>query len=220
MTTKRSVLLSVMTIMLCLAIIAAGTYALFSEQVKLTHHLKAGSLNITLTRTNLVTESLDTETGFIVESENPKDIDFSKPVDESDPSAENRNVFDMADGAFIVPGCRYSAEMQISNSSDVAFGYWLEIVFDDKIDKTLAEQLKITVKTVDGETSGILSTSAGRIGKEDAPIGILAKGGAETFTVSLEFCDLDQSVNNNAQGKSFKFDVVIFAVQSVTAPAS
>lgn len=215
---KRSVLLSVMTLVLCLALIAGGTYALFSDQVTLTNHLEAGTLDITLTRTNLVTTSLNADTGFLVKTENPKDIDFSKPADPNDPNAENKNVFDITDGALIVPGCMYSAEMQIANNSDVAFGYWLEIVFDDTKDLTLAEQLKITVTTVDGTTTGMLNASAGLIGKEAEPIGVLAKGGSALFTVTVEFCNLDDSINNNAMGKTFDFDVVVHAVQITTAP--
>lgn len=215
---KRSVLLSVMTLVLCLALIAGGTYALFSDQVTLTNHLEAGTLDITLTRTNLVTTSLNADTGFLVKTENPKDIDFSKPADPNDPNAENKNVFDITDGALIVPGCMYSAEMQIANNSDVAFGYWLEIVFDDTKDLTLAEQLKITVTTVDGTTTGMLNASAGLIGKEAEPVGVLAKGGSALFTVTVEFCNLDESINNDAMGKTFDFDVVVHAVQITTAP--
>lgn len=219
-TKKRSVLLSVMTLVLCLALVAGGTYALFSDQVTLENHLEAGTLDITLTRTNLVTTSLNAATGFLVETENSKDIDFSKPWDPNHPELENENVFDIASGTLIVPGCKFSAEMQITNNSDVAFGYWLEIVFDDTVDLTLAEQLKITVTTVDGNKSisKMLNTSAGLIGSETDPIGILAKTGSQLFTISVEFCDLDDSVNNNAMGKNFEFDVIVNAVQITTAP--
>lgn len=221
-TKKRSVLLSVLTCLLCLALVASGTYALFSDQVTLKNHLVAGTLDITLIRTNLVTTSLDANTGFLVETENPKDIDFSTPYDPTDPNAENENIFDITDGTLIVPGCKYSAEMQISNNTDVAFGYWLEIVFDDTVDLTLAEQLKITVTTVDASKSisGMLSENAGLIGTEASPIDVLAKSGAALFTITVEFCDLDYSVNNNAKLATFDFDVVVHAVQITTAPST
>ena len=219
---KRSVLMSVLTLLLCLALVASGTYALFSDQVTLKNHLVAGTLDITLIRTNLTTLSLDNNTGFLVKTENPKDIDFSKPADLNDPNAENKNVFDITDETLIVPGSMYSAEMQIQNNSDVAFGYWLEIVFDDTVDLTLAEQLKITVTTVDDSKSisGMLSENAGLIGGENDHIGVLAKSGAALFTITVEFCDLDYSVNNNAKNTSFDFDVVVHAVQVTTAPST
>ena len=219
---KRSVLMSVLTLLLCLALVASGTYALFSDQVTLKNHLVAGTLDITLIRTNLTTLSLDNNTGFLVKTENPKDIDFSEPANLNDPNAENKNVFDITDETLIVPGSMYSAEMQIQNNSDVAFGYWLEIVFDDTVDLTLAEQLKITVTTVDDgkSISGMLSENAGLIGGENDHIGVLAKSGAALFTITVEFCDLDYSVNNNAKNTSFDFDVVVHAVQVTTAPST
>ena len=219
---KRSVLMSVLTLLLCLALVASGTYALFSDQVTLKNHLVAGTLDITLIRTNLTTLSLDNNTGFLVKTENPEDIDFSEPANLNDPNAENKNVFDITDETLIVPGSMYSAEMQIQNNSDVAFGYWLEIVFDDTVDLTLAEQLKITVTTVDDSKSisGMLSENAGLIGGENDHIGVLAKSGAALFTITVEFCDLDYSVNNNAKNTSFDFDVVVHAVQVTTAPST
>jgi predicted ribosomally synthesized peptide with SipW-like signal peptide len=208
-----------MTLVLALALVAGGTFALFSDQVTLKNHLEAGTMDITLTRTNLVATSLDATTGFLVKTENPKDIDFSTPYDPQDPNAENENVFDIVDGTLIVPGCSYSAEMQIANNSDVAYGYWLEIVFDSAIDPTLAEQIKITVTTADNSksVSGKLSESAGLIGEETDPIGVLAKTGTALFTVTIEFSDLANGANNSAMGKTFEFDVIVHAVQVTEA---
>ena len=217
---KRSILMAVLTLVLCLATMAGGMYAFFSSRVTLANHLEAGSLEITLTRTHLVTVSQDSVTGQLVKSENPKDIDFSKPADPLNPNAENRNVFDLTDDVRIVPGCSFSADMQVANNSDVTFGYWLEVRFDDKVDMTLAEQLKITVTTVNGTTARMLNESAGLIGKESEPIGILATGESAPFTVTLEFCDLSADVNNGAKGKSFEFDLIVHAVQYVPDTAA
>ena len=217
---KRSVLLSALTLMLCLALVASGTYALFSDQVTLRNHLQAGTMDITLTRTNLKAKIVNPATGMLVDMENPNDIDFSKPADPEDPNAKNYNIFDIARNTVIIPGCMYSAEMQISNNTDVVFGYWLEIVFDDKVDLTLAEQVIITV-TTENESKSIsksLSASKGLIGAEDDPIDVLERTGSTLFTVTIEFCDLDDSVNNNAKRKSFDFDLIVHAVQHTTAP--
>ncbi len=208
---KRSVLLSVLTLVLCLALVAGGTYALFSDGVTLKNHLQAGTLDITLTRTNLVTKSLHDKTGFLVGTENPEDIDFSNPTD--------RNVFDITDDTLIVPGCWYSAEMQIANNSDVAFGYWLEIVFDDTANLALADQLNVKVTTAEGVTEAKLSESAGLIGSESDPIGILAKTGSRLFTIRVEFLELEDSVNNAAKSQALDFDVIVHAVQAIEAPA-
>ena len=230
---QRSVLLSVVTLVLCLALVAAGTYALFSDRVTLGNHLVAGKLDITLVRTNLTTTSLNPNTGFLVNTENNEDIDFSIPWDDAHPERKNKNVFDMTDETLIVPGSSYTAEMKIANNididndgqvdheSNVAFGYWLEIVFEDDpdLDMTLANQILITVTTVDGTksiTGEKLSESEGKIGDEDDVIGILALGGENIFTVTITFSDLD--TNNDAMSKTFKFDLVVHAIQITTAP--
>lgn len=205
---RRSVLMSAMTFMLCLALVAGGTYALFSDQVTLTTHLKAGTLDITLKRVNLVTTSLDNQTGFLVEQTSSEVVDFSKPND--------RNVFDLEDGDKIVPGCSYHAALELTNNTDVAFAYWIEIVNRSSEDLALADQLKISVKVGDGDqTSEILSEGL-MVGSQSKPIGILAKTDSADFVVGLEFLDL--IINNSAKSQSLNFDVVVHAVQVVEAP--
>ena len=229
---QRSVLLTVMTLVLCLALVAGGTYALFSDQVTLGNHLVAGTLDITLIRTNLTTTSLNRETGFLVETEKSKDIDFSKPWDPAKPELENENIFDITEGVLIVPGSKYSAEMLIANSkegyeeyeSSVAFGYWIEIKLGTAGNTALAEQINITVTTVDATKkidAKALSESGGMIGSDTDPIGVLALGGENLFTVTIEFVDdvIDSDiVNNDVMGATFDFDLIVHAVQITTAP--
>jgi len=210
---KRSLILSVLTLMLCVALFAVGTYALFSDEVELKNHLEAGKLNITLTRTHLLSNSLDEQTGDFVHKENPEDIDFT--------GENKRNVFDIIkDRTLIIPRCWYMAEMKISNNSDVTFGYWLEIVFDNKDNLALADQLKITIVTEAGTTEGSLSELSGKdvghIGDERAPIGTLAVTESEIFTLKVEFEDRED--NNAAKKQSVSFDVIVHAVQIPSSP--
>lgn len=207
---KRGILLSVMTAVLCISLVAGGSYALFSESVTVTNHLHAGTMDITLIRTDLNTVTLDPTTGLLVKVQNGEDVDFS------DPTA--RSVFDMTDQTLLVPGSFYGAEMQIANHSDVSFGYWLEIVFDDEEATALADQLQVTVTSAAGTKKAILSESAGEIGSASAPIGVLVKGEAALFTVSVEFLDLTGE-NDAAKSQNLFFDVIVHAVQSVTLPA-
>ena len=217
---KRSILLSVLTLLLCLALFAVGTYAFFSAEVKLKNHLQAGTMDITLIRTHLLTESLNPETRILEKTENPRDIDFSKPADLNDPNAENKNVFDMTKDTLIIPGCWYSADMQIINNTDVAFEYWIEIVFDENADLTLANQLKLTVVSDKGTESKMLTEIDRKIGAAGDPIGVLAETESALFTIKVEFCDLANEVNNTAQEKSFEFDIVVHAVQVKTVPSA
>ena len=207
---KRSLLLSVMTVVLCVSLVAGGSYALFSESVTMTNHLHAGTMDITLTRTDLVTISLDPTTGLLIRTQNGEDVNFSDPT--------TRSVFDMTDQTLLVPGSFYQAEMQIANHSDVAFGYWLEIVFTDEEALVLADQIKVTVTSAAGTKEARLSESAGEIGNASSPISVLDKTQTALFTVSVEFLDLT-GANDAAKSQNLYFDVIVHAVQSATLPA-
>lgn len=206
---RRSVLLSAVTFMLCLALVAGGTYALFSDQVTLTTHLKAGELDITLERTNLVTKALDNSTGFLVDIIDEEDVDFSKPT--------VRNVFDLEETDKIVPGCSYDASMKITNNTDVAFAYWIEIIDRNYEDIVLGDQLVVTIKA-DGYEKTVKVSEGMIVGNQSEPVAILAKGEYDNFNVVLEFLDLAN--NNAAQNQSLNFDIVVHAVQVVDAPNS
>ena len=208
----RSVLMSVVTLVLSLSLAAGGTYALFSDGVTLTTHLQAGTLDITLTRTHLTTVLLDGETGLLVKTQDESDVDFSDPSEQ--------NVFGISDETRLVPGCSYAAELQITNNADVAFGYWLEIVIDDAKGLDLADQLSVTVITANGKAESPLNACLGLIGTQTQPIGVLAKTESETFTVCVAFLDLGGEQNNAAKSQNLHFDVVVHAVHSTTAPTT
>lgn len=205
---KRSVLLSFVTLMLCLALVVGGSYALFSDQVTLTTHLKAGTLDITLQRTNLVSRMLDYSTGFLVDRENPEIVDFSGPTE--------RNVFDLGLADKIVPGCAYKATMKITNNTDVAFAYWIQVVSRTGDAEDLADQLLVTVTTKDGISVAGLVDEGFVVGTSTAPISVMAKNGSESFEVSLEFLDLPN--NNSAKSQTLNFDIVVHAVQVLENP--
>lgn len=205
---KRSVLLSFVTLMLCSALVVGGSYALFSDQVALTTHLKAGTLDITLERTNLTSKTLDYSTGFLAVKNNPETVDFSGPTD--------RNVFDLGIDDKIVPGCRYVATMKLTNRTDVAFAYWIQVVNRDGDVVDLADQLLVTVTTKDGTLVDGMVSDGLLVGSSVNPIGVMAIGDAESFVVTLEFLDLPS--NNLAKSQSLNFDIVVHAVQVLEAP--
>lgn len=196
---KRTLLISGSVILLCLTVITGMTLALFSDDEAVQNHLKAGDLDITLVRTKLTSTYL-TERGFLDTITDTKVKDFT--------NSTNENVFAL-DEALIVPGSKYVAEMQVSNHSDVAFGYWVEIVYTGAADIDLAEQIKVTVNTAESKrlNQGLM------VGSEQDPIKVLAVGEANEFTVTVEFLDLENEVNNMAQGDSVTFDLVVHAVQ-------
>ena len=219
---KRVLLISCSVILLCLSVIAGMTWALFSDTEDMNHHLKAGKLEITLLRKKLSGNALDPKTGYLVPLEdlfdNPKYLSQEKVFTNS-----SDNVFELTDTTKVVPGSSYVADMQIVNNSDVAFVYWVEILYNkDKSNDVFAEQVEVKVDTtigkVGGEKRAILNEGL-YVGSETDPIGTLAKGESATFSVSVEFETRVHAENNKAQGLDVDFDLVVHAVQVNPTPS-
>ncbi len=218
---KISLLFSCVLILLCLSIIGCMTYALFTDTRTISHHLKAGDLAITLKRVNLEKIQLS-DTGYLETVTNTDTVDFS--------ASTRENVFDIRDEK-IVPGCKYVATMQIENHSDVAFGYWVEIVCTDQTwGAHLANQIKVTV-TTDHDATSIISQNLVVKGENDgyiaelSPINEQGLPWSSNFTVSVEFLDsfyvvngLAEDSNNAAQREQLEFDLIVHAVQVTDAP--
>ena len=60
----RTLLMCTLSIMLCMATVVVGTYALFTDKVTLNNHLQAGTLEISLVRTKLTKTEL-TADGYL-----------------------------------------------------------------------------------------------------------------------------------------------------------
>lgn len=203
---RRSILMSVLTLMLCLSVVAGGTYALFSDQVTLTTHLQAGELDITLYRTFLESKVLDSETGFLVDVRDDEVVDFTK--------ANSRNVFDIEEGTLIVPCCSYTSTMKIENHSDVAFGYWVEVKFNgaNNLSDDLYRQILVKLDAGNNEYKAERLLNGFSLGSKSEPIDVLAIGEDDYFKVSVTFID-DDAINNSAMNETLDFDIVVHAIQ-------
>ncbi len=200
---RRTLLLSITTLALVLALIAGATFALFTDSVKFENHLRAGTLDVTLTRTNLVTETLDSQ-GLLTKTVDSADVDFSDSTD--------KNIFNLTPTTLIVPGSTFNAELELANNSTVAFNYYIEIVYKGG-SEDLANQLKVTVNT-GTETSAYVKNGV-TLGSDNAPLGTLVKGAKKVFTVNVVFENLTN--NNDAQGKNVQFDLIVHAIQATTS---
>ena len=224
---KRVLLVSSSIILLCMTIIVGMTWALFTDTQEVSNHLQAGDLQITLKRTELTKTNLDSS-GYLVKTIVQKATDPS--VDFSDPTA--KNVFGLQtddDGNVtekIVPGSKFEAKMEISNDgskSDVAYDYWIEIVLNveglsaEQIAALkLDEQLQVTVDSELANDPLPQTLDKGlKVGGEDNPIGTLVLNDSDSFTVTVEFLDLD--TNNLAKTQKLTFDLIVHAVQRTTA---
>ena len=203
----KSLLLASLTIMLCVAMIVGGTYALYTSKTTFVHHLQAGNMNVTLTRLSLTTTKLNDAGELITSKPNTTKTDFT--------NATNANVFGLADGEVIVPLSSYTAEMEVANKSNVGFVYWLEISVPqsqkDDQDLVLDDQMQVTI-TVDGGQPYVCKLSDGMvIGSASAPVATVLKTTTSNFTVTVEF--LDDKNNNNAMFDEVYFDLIVHAQQ-------
>lgn len=207
---KRALLVSASVILLCMTIIVGMTWALFTDTQKVTNHLQAGDLSITLKRTELTKTTLNAQGKLVTSAADTTVVNFSNPTDE--------NVFGTVTGEKIVPGTKYVAKMQVENHSDVAFGYWIEIVCTDKTNGAdLAKQLKVTVNT--GSDASAFVNDGLTVGSSSNYVGELIIGATAEFTVTVEFLDSFVAANNIdhndlAQGENLSFDLVVHAVQA------
>ena len=219
---KRVLLISSSVILLCLSVIVGMTWALFSDTEDMNHHLKAGKLEITLVRTNLSGAALDPATGYIVPLADLYD-DPNYLAQEKSFTNSTDNVFDLDKSTKVIPGTYYVADMKIVNNSDVAFVYWVEILYNkDKSNDDFAKQVEVIVDTDLTAVGGLKRATLNNglfVGSETDPLGTLAKGASAEFSVKVEFEMLAHSVNDLAQDKDVDFDLVVHAVQVNPAPS-
>lgn len=214
---KRVLLISCTVILLCVCIITGMSYALFTDGVSVKNHLKAGNLDVTLTRTGLVYNVLNEDGELEVYTVND-------PCDFTNTTSENVFGIDSTD-IRIVPGSYFDATMEIAHgaTSNTAFQYSIEIKLIGE-SNALAEQLKVTITDPDGNvTTKMLSELAQGL---SIPCGKMKVGAeAQSFKVRVDFVDdvdynqdkteEDELMDNDeAQEQSVVFDLVITAVQA------
>lgn len=207
----KGLALAMVAILLCVTTIVAGTFALFSDTVKVTNHLQSGTLDVTLERVS-ATKTILSPDGYLTEVTVGSE-DFS--------DANTDNLFGLETGDKIVPGSVLNANMTIKNDSTVAFGYYVKVVLssaDGKVsDQTLASQLKVTV-TGDRTVSTKLSEGV-FVGGENDFIAKVGVGEQKTFSVKVEFVNdsIDTTVDNNeAMAKNVYVDFIVYAVQQLS----
>lgn len=194
-------------ILCCLVPLIDATYGFFEQTISTENHLVAGSLKATLVRKKLVSYNID-NTGRLSSVTDEQEKDFTRSTGD--------NIFGVDGTTFIVPGSSFTAEMKLSNNGDVAFYYYIEVFFNSIIsDNAFASMLKLSVVTEKGVEREILIKDGLTLGSDEPGIGLIEVGGAETFTVKLEF--LDDSKNNDVQNKFVMFDLRVHAIQKVDA---
>ncbi len=202
----RTVLIAVSAICLCLALIVGGTFALFTDRVKVNNHLKAGDLEIGLKRLLYKARVLDETTGLMK--------DLPDDTTEVDLTTNASSVFKVNNA---VPTASYEATIGIYNEGSVAYDYEVKILWDKNHatdgQKAFASQIKITVTSSSKLTAPVIFM-LDQCEAYNIDLGTMLKGEAETFTVKAEF--VDHTNNNAAKQVNLEFDVQVYAVQKLT----
>lgn len=215
----RALLMSSVTIMLCMALLVGGTYALFSDTVELPTHLQAGTLKVKLIRTELKQRKVN-EDGIV---QTVEDATFGVPKDFT--HATKDNVFGLQENELVAPTSTYSATMRVVNDGgNIAFDYGVYIInfaTEDETGENLAEQIKVTVKQGDKEETKFLSEFDGAENYRIANGRVLVTDGIDAqdeFTVTVEFVNYPGGTlfnNDYAQGKKVTFDLLVVAFQAI-----
>ena len=198
-------------IALSTALLVGGTYALLSDEAKITNHLVSGALNMTLERTSLTSYFVNDDGVYPSQPVvNTGKVDFSAKTSE--------NVFGLTSGTLFTPLCWCEAEMTLTNNSDVAFSYYVEIVVDTaNTDMVLAQQIEVSIVADSGASQSGTLGSGLTLGSKGQPIDTLtinaATGNTASFTLKVSFPDKGDA-NNDAQGKQVSFDLVVYAFQA------
>lgn len=188
-------------IVLCVALLIGGTYALFSDQIEVENHLQAGTLKVKLERTSLTKTYLDETTGYLKTLTNTSTVDFTNQTTE--------NVFGVGTNELVVPGSSYEAQMKITNNGSVAFTYDIKLSLLSVQTNALASQMKVYI---DGVDKGYLSQLAQSNSQVIIATGTMTKADvAKTFTIKIVFENL--STNNDAQNQDVSFDLIVAATQ-------
>ena len=197
---KRILIISFSAIILCLCIFVGASYSLFTDSERVTTHLKSGELDITLERVNLEYTVLNDE-GYLEIKEDQSVVDFTNSTD--------KNIFGLAQDNLMAPGAYYQATLKLDNKGTVAFDYTIEVVLTSELNE-FADQLKVYV---DGDTEGKTLSDINENNKYIITgVSPVEANTSKTFTVKVVFENL--STNNDAQDKSFSFDLVISATQT------
>lgn len=206
-TTRRALTISCAIVLLCMTIIVGVSYALFTDSKRMSNHLRAGDLEVSLTRTSLEYSILDAD-GKLAVAKDDQTVDFTEITQE--------NVFGVtSERIFIAPGSFFKATMQVANIGNVAFTYDVGIQLANE-SNALAEQLQVIITRADGTS---VSTTLSELADGATIQGgeLLAGANSQSFTVEVRFID-DTSINNAAQTQLSVFDLYVNAVQATGNP--
>lgn len=200
----KALLMASVMIMLCSVMVVGGTYALWSDSVKVNTHLSAGTLKVELTRTYLEKYTLN-------------DNMYMEKTTDAEEETNMENFFGIGANEKIVPTSYYAAKLKLENKGSVAIKYTVQIKAKDGSAQELAKQIKVYIGQ--GEADNVTYTESEFLmsGNNESTTIIVASGEMDKTKSTTEFWVKvqfeDGKNNNDAQNKSVNFDLLVTATQ-------
>lgn len=227
---KKVLLSSILTIALCVCLIAGSTYALFTDEAPVSISVTAGKVDVdaNITDDSLKAWSLNETkpTGLDQYFANGGDVDENNDV-WVDPNTGNLQIIRMT------PGDKVEFTIDVTNSSDVAIQYKLGAVSalpeaetgaEEQVDLFPALTITATITKADGTTETVTLEGTTTEASTDW-LGLIAPAttaGASiaTITVNVEFPNGTPAHDNDFQGGVTDIAFTVTAVQSNGAAAN
>lgn len=206
MTKRLKIIISVVTAVIVCAFAAVSIVLVLNKKDGI-DHLITDENGFTLVRNSLNFYETD-ESGVERRKTDNSVTDFTDP--------SNDNIFGLTGSVTVSPGSKITANMEIANTSDSSFVYWLGLNLNGN-ENELFEQLKITVKVSDSplQTEAVFVNGQAMLGNASQPIAKVLDGNSSEFSVTVEFKH-NSSLNDGAQNQTAVFDLVVYAVPQAT----
>lgn len=227
----KALLLSTMTMMLCVVLISTATFALYTQTTTISHHLQAGKLELQLWRVGVAQHTMDDQGYLVTKTYGEQDttpsgykvsMDFSKGVSGENffglPTGKNNEPLNL-----LVPGAWYETTLKLVNNGDVAFKYEIEIHHSTgSFPVDVMKNTIVTITPYDSDMKEIASrTVSGSLldwhSQSEAPFnGVFEKNEASQYVkVRVSFADVDGV--SGFEGSGVNFDLIVRATQLTSA---
>ena len=190
---KKKLMLSILTVIMCLSLSVGATFALFTSQDEVDMTIKSGKVNVT---TNFIEGSIATKQLY--------DADFipgTGNMFQGEVAVTNENNVKLLTLSNLVPGDAVKFQIKVVNNSNVAIKYRTTVTCDNN--EGLFEGLNVSIEGV----------SANYNGQKFSTGWILMPTGEQDIDVIVELPNLDDETNNKYQGKSCSIKYLVEAVQ-------
>ncbi len=217
----KAILLSSMTLMLCVVLITTATFALYSQSTSVKYHLQAGKLELQLWRVGVAQLALNDQ-GYLVETEcgEGDTTPSGKDVYQNFSGKVSDNLFGLSEKSLeaLVPGSWFETTLKLVNNGDVAFRYNFSVDLGNSESSDLWGYITVALIPCDAQGQAIGEAVEKTLEQLKAEPTCLE----QTFEANeaVRYMKIRLSVSKDATaftGSGVNFDLVVTANQLVQA---